>query len=106
MLGRFFHDRRSLGMIQVAITIVVAVGVVLLARRWSIHFEWGTTVALNSGPSSLLHSYQSHTLPMNLTEIGCLANGSQHGLDVFHQCSGQQVNAVIEQNRREGCAGA
>ncbi len=49
MLGQFFHDPRSLGVAQAAITIVFAVGVRLLARRGNIHLERETTVALIPG---------------------------------------------------------
>jgi putative ABC transport system permease protein len=49
MLDQLFQDPRSLAMAQAAVAIVLAMGVILLARRWDIHLERETIVALIRG---------------------------------------------------------
>ena len=49
MLDQLFQDPRSLAMAQAAVSIVLATGVILLARRWDIHLERETIVALIRG---------------------------------------------------------
>ena len=49
MLDQFFHDPRILGLAQAAVTIALALGVVLLARRQKIHLERETGIALIRG---------------------------------------------------------
>ena len=49
MLDQLFHDPRVLGMVQAAITSVLALGVILLARRQNIHMERETLIALIRG---------------------------------------------------------
>ena len=49
MLDQLFQDPRGLGMAQAAITTVLALGVMLLARRQNIHLERETIIALLRG---------------------------------------------------------
>ena len=49
MLDQLFQDPGSLGMAQAAITTIMALGVILLARRQNIHLERETLVALLRG---------------------------------------------------------
>ena len=49
MLDQLFHDPRSLGMAQAAIATLLALGVMLIARRQRIHLERETLVALVRG---------------------------------------------------------
>ena len=49
MLDQFFQNPRVLGLAQAAVTIALALGVVLLARRQNIHLERETGIALIRG---------------------------------------------------------
>ncbi|MGD8464625.1 MAG: iron export ABC transporter permease subunit FetB [Anaerolineae bacterium] len=49
MLSQFIQEPRILGMVQAAITIVLSLSVILLARRWRIHLERDTLIALGRG---------------------------------------------------------
>ncbi|HSJ57810.1 MAG TPA: ABC transporter permease [Anaerolineae bacterium] len=49
MLDQYFEEGLSLGLAQAAITLVAALAVALLARRWEIHLERETLVALVRG---------------------------------------------------------
>jgi putative ABC transport system permease protein len=49
MLDQLFQDPRGLGMAQAAITTILALGVMLLARRQNIHLERETIIALLRG---------------------------------------------------------
>ena len=49
MLDHLFLDPRTLGLVQAAIATLLALGVVLLARRQRIHLERETLVALVRG---------------------------------------------------------
>jgi putative ABC transport system permease protein len=49
MLSQYIQDPRLLGLAQAAIASVLSLGVILLARRWNIHLERETLVALIRG---------------------------------------------------------
>ena len=49
MLDQLFFDPQTLAMAQAAVAIVLALGVILLARGWDIHLERDTILALIRG---------------------------------------------------------